>query len=795
MARTHYINPLQCSSQADQPLVSSSAVRAAAPYLSSADTVVQHSRSSDASFSDAVGLMLSHAHGPNLLTDAHSGLPCPEAWCEQPLTEPAPAAYQVCCVACLASLLLTLLTIAWPQPTVYAEGCEVSSLLSITGMAEFECCSFEELRLAYLQRWADCQYRDGSGAAPLHAAAARLHAATDRWAAVRAAAAAAAKPDGYTLETSFTSAQPMHGWTLRHAIRELWQNFRDGVSAGFGAGPLVPSFSSGRAVLAELLHEACREDDGETGGFDFSGDGSVASNDALLGRVSLSCGGVGVGSIDASAPDTLIFRQRFAALQPTHLLLASSKGSSSAGAHGEGFKVAINFLLRHGFSVTYAMDGQRWSFVHRSLHSPDILTMVVEMRRTRVASTDLVIEICGPEAASLFRIDQDWELLNAALAATSFTSDAIMWAVPPSAPPNLRTPGEVVSVNSSFRGRVYCRNLFVAVDYGLSFLGLAVNLDFKLQRDRHELPRDLPKFVGRALKALAVLHGHAAPPMGALCEHVLAAFRGVPELHEYAPRLRELLRAHVAWREGCKLDEVVFLHGDDRNGALSGLGLVQISHAGELADRCTEDIALERISRLVAWEPELGGREAVRLGWLAALTGAVSGFWEDGFKLQLCAKVQTPGVEGGTCVPFLRIKLASAQGHCYISSQHIDDPAGWRIAAQLLSAELSPLLPSRDDGAAMASALAGQSRARLRGVARRSLACGSQPATDDATTPMSSSRCLKTRTCLESTQSHDAAAAADEHVPACSGAARGFPRVPPPDVDFVEPLLRAPASR
>ncbi len=39
-----------------------------------------------------------------------------------------------------------------------------------------------------------------------------------------------------TIVTSFTDAQPLHGWENVHAIRELWQNFRDGLHTRFGAG-------------------------------------------------------------------------------------------------------------------------------------------------------------------------------------------------------------------------------------------------------------------------------------------------------------------------------------------------------------------------------------------------------------------------------------------------------------------------------------------------------------------------------------------------------------------------------
>jgi hypothetical protein len=128
----------------------------------------------------------------------------------------------------------------------------------------------------------------------------------ERWVRMRDEARATVKPDGFVLETSFSSHQPMHGWTAAHAIRELWQNLRDGVASVFGGADegLTPTFSEASGELA--------------------------------GRIALSVKGGDVGSVDATAKNSLVFRQRYGVLQPKHLALASVKTGSAAGAHGEG---------------------------------------------------------------------------------------------------------------------------------------------------------------------------------------------------------------------------------------------------------------------------------------------------------------------------------------------------------------------------------------------------------------------------------------------------------------------------
>ena len=642
------------------------------------------------------------------------------------------------------------------------------------------------------------------------------------------------------------SPQPMHGWTVQHAVRELWQNLRDGAAAAFGPGPLEMTFSASRCTLERLLQDAEdrleggeeaeeRYDDGEEE--DREGDEFAVP---LLGRIELSCGGIRVGSINASAANTLIFTQRFAALQPRHLLLASSKSGAAAGAHGEGFKVAINLLLTRGFGVTYTMDGQRWRFVHAPLHSEDVLTMVVEMTRTPVASPDLVIEVTGTRAGALFRLEQDWEVIHAALAVSqdelaasttlspvalpsaallsaALSSAAPSSAAPPSAVPPAAAPASATSLSDVFpsaapmsttlplvlrsnadcvcvlpqlAGRVYCRNLYVNFDEaGLACLGLTVNLDCQLQRDRHALPPRLPSVIGRVLGALALLPAQASS-YKALCEHLLAAFRAHPEeLCDYAPRLRELLRAHAAAQAGCEAREVVFLSGAERPGeGLSGLGLTLVPHAGDLADRSSErDILLERVSRLGDWVPSPGSRQAVRLGWLNALLDAVAGLggWS---RFPLCVKADPVSGSGGRpCAPYVRLAFKDpTRCCCYMSCQLLEKPTGWRDAAQYLAMELVSCVVPSDCTALLTQHICTflSNPVTFTAAGWRSVTHGEEEEPVRSNPPAAG----PVGPTLMSTQSHGVGHGdASVHIPPCGGAMLQFPGAPPPDGDFMEP--------
>lgn len=322
------------------------------------------------------------------------------------------------------------------------------------------------------------------------------------------------------------------------------------------------------------------------------------------------------------------------------------------------------------------------------------------MTRTLVASTDLVIEVTGPGAGALFRLEQDWDVVNAALLELVPRAPDVP---PVSAPPPsqalllLRSGAASLCVHPLLAGRVYCRNIFVNIDRDLTLLGLTVNLDCRLQRDRHELPQGLPEIIGGIVKALAGQHQYSAKSSDksvpvvtqtlytAFCAHLLSAFRNHPtELHAFAPTMREPLRVHAAALAGCKPRNVVFLRDSEQSGeGLAGLGLQLLPNSGELSDRSNErDILLARVSRLPPWVPLVGSRQAVRVHWFDALLLSITGLGGWG-RFRLCV------VGVSNSAPFVRLAHADQSNlRCYVSSQLIENPQGWRQMAQLLSIEL-----------------------------------------------------------------------------------------------------------
>jgi hypothetical protein len=145
--------------------------------------------------------------------------------------------------------------------------------------------------------------------------------------------------------TSFTDSQPLHGWRIEDAVRELWQNYKDGVQTRFKC----------KIDLRTVYNE---------------------SN--MLIRVSSHLpSGEEVGSLDLSHPRQLILRQKYCMLNPGHLQLASGKRTSdgSIGGHGEGFKVGLNLLLRNNFEVDYKMPFCTWKFSLRNKYSRNFRNM------------------------------------------------------------------------------------------------------------------------------------------------------------------------------------------------------------------------------------------------------------------------------------------------------------------------------------------------------------------------------------------------------------------------------------
>lgn len=136
------------------------------------------------------------------------------------------------------------------------------------------------------------------------------------------------QPSGSTLVTSFTSSQPLHGWTRSHALRELWQNFKDGFRGTFGRVKFSRDTTRPGYYVATTVPEWKH-----------------------------------VGSVDCRDENVLSIEQHECILTIENLQLASMKGGErEIGGHGEGFKLGINLLLREGFQVKYIMPGQNWEF-------------------------------------------------------------------------------------------------------------------------------------------------------------------------------------------------------------------------------------------------------------------------------------------------------------------------------------------------------------------------------------------------------------------------------------------------
>ena len=239
--------------------------------------------------------------------------------------------------------------------------------------------------------------------------------------------------------TSFTDAQPLHGWTSQHAMREIWQNFKDGLAQTYKSQKISLQRSETGLITAVLVRT--REQ---------------------------------VGFIDTRNKGKLVVSQKGAVLSEQHLQLASSKrGKTTIGGHGEGFKVGINLLLRKKFQVTYAMPGKVWRFALRqTCPDADFRNMMVEEEKGPLRD-DLYITIEGENAHLLFDPSIDLQLVTVT--------------------EQFDCPQGSLSYHTdpAFHGRVYIRGLFVNTDPQLKRLKLVVNLKTKISRDRYVPPKQI----------------------------------------------------------------------------------------------------------------------------------------------------------------------------------------------------------------------------------------------------------------------------------------------------------------
>jgi len=190
-----------------------------------------------------------------------------------------------------------------------------------------------------------------------------------------------------------------------------------------------------------------------------------------------------LGSIQRHKEEGICFRNRESVILPSALALGvTSKAGEpeSIGMHGEGFKTAVNRLLRDGYHVEYLTHAERWWFEHRNqfLHAN-------RYKNTR-KPYDTVIRISHEEENVLkiwdddrFLCLADWYVQRAERAAHMFT-----------------LPGEGLEIevllDAKYHGELYANGILVNSEgedftgpYGFNFRGKAMTPG----RDRKTLSR------------------------------------------------------------------------------------------------------------------------------------------------------------------------------------------------------------------------------------------------------------------------------------------------------------------
>jgi hypothetical protein len=306
--------------------------------------------------------------------------------------------------------------------------------------------------------------------------------------------------NGFVLVTSFTSSQPLHGWTEEHALRELWQNFRDG---------LVQTFGKIRF--------------------------SKESRDKMY-YIATTLDGKHVGSVDCTNENVLSIVQQNCILSIDHLQLASSKISSKdIGGHGEGFKLGVNILLRKGFKVKYLMPQQDWAFDLRHSYSKNLKNMCVEFVDS-VDRDEMIVLISGPNAGKLFNPDIDLDLVEdkKVLCENEFGA----------------------AYESSNAGWIYCKGLYVGFDKELRKLGLLLNLNTQPSRDRHMIPSVLWKQFGDILNFAISEEDEKS---SGVFEHLISVCKKIPYgNYSFIPHIKSPMKKYVARQHNISNEEDVY---------------------------------------------------------------------------------------------------------------------------------------------------------------------------------------------------------------------------------------------
>jgi hypothetical protein len=144
--------------------------------------------------------------------------------------------------------------------------------------------------------------------------------------------------EGTIITTSFTDKQPLHGWKLEHALRELYQNTQVLPSLlGIAISQCKDrSLDTRWLFLTAHLSSLTHKQDGIRETFGGTPIPRTVDREPGLYEIAVTAGGPAVASVDCTTSGILRIIQQDIVLEPKHLQLASSKGTASAGSHGEG---------------------------------------------------------------------------------------------------------------------------------------------------------------------------------------------------------------------------------------------------------------------------------------------------------------------------------------------------------------------------------------------------------------------------------------------------------------------------
>jgi predicted metal-dependent hydrolase len=387
------------------------------------------------------------------------------------------------------------------------------------------------------------------------------------------------QPNGYELVTSFTDKQPLHGWTAEHAIRELWQNFKDGLRKTFGAVKFSrlegsPNFYVGKDSTGQI-----------------------------------------VGNVNCTELNQLVITQDQSILTIENLQLASVKQNDrDIGGHGEGFKLGINILLRQGYHVRYLMPQQDWIFELHERYAPGMRNMTVQFNNA-IDRDELIIVIEGPEASKLFNPLIDLDLVPYKY---SLCQSKKYGSVYSSSPPvsiistianndannaansaaNIENNNNNNDLVSPIAGFIYCRGLLVGVDEDLKNFKLVVNLEHQPSRDRHMVPAVLWRQLQRLLEEKA-----RSEQDREVFDYIMNLARAKPaiDVTVLVPYVKTALRHYLADLYGVPSPNQIVLLKDVNeklSNILSSLDMRAIPSMGAFADPINiEELRKEYLAR------------------------------------------------------------------------------------------------------------------------------------------------------------------------------------------------------